>query len=175
MTKTGRASDVTKEELKKFLGINIIMGNLKFPRLRMYWQSKYRVPIIRETMARSRFLFIHANLAATSGEEPMNNINKYWKVHPVVEIVRNGCRALEPEKYNSIEKQMITFHGRCPARQYIKNKPSPVDIKSFVHYGKSGKAYDFELYQGTGTGISAEHTYLRLGRSIAMRLVENIP
>ena len=160
MTKTGRASDVTKEELKKFLGISIIMGNLKFPRLRMYWQSKYRVPIIRETMARSRFLFIHANLAATSGEEPMNNINKYWKVHLVVEIVRNGCRALEPEKYNSIEEQMIPFHGSCPARQYIKNKPSPVDIKSFVHYGKSGKAYDFELYQGAGTGISAEHTYL---------------
>ena len=50
MNKTGRASDVTKEEIKKFLGISIIMGNLKFPRLRMYWQSKYCVPIISETM-----------------------------------------------------------------------------------------------------------------------------
>ena len=45
MTKTGRASDVMKEEKKKLLGINIIMGNLKFPRLRTYWQSKYCVPI----------------------------------------------------------------------------------------------------------------------------------
>ena len=89
--------------------------------------------------------------------------------------MRNGCRALEPEELNSIDEQMIPFHGRCPARQYIKNKPNPVSIKSFVHFGKSGKAYDFELYQGAGTGISAEHTYLGLGGSIVMRLVENMP
>ena len=37
------------------------------------------------------------------------------------------------------------------------------------------KTYDFELYQGAGTGISAEHTYLGLGRCILMWLVENIP
>ena len=37
------------------------------------------------------------------------------------------------------------------------------------------KTYDFELYQGAGTGISAEHTYLGFGRSILMWLVENIP
>ena len=70
---------------------------------------------------------------------------------------------------------MIPFHGRCPARQYIKNKLNLVGIKSFVRCGKSGKAYDFELYQEAGTGISAEHTYLGLGGSIVMRLVENIP
>ena len=37
MTKTVRARYVKKEEIKKFLGISIIIGNLKFPRLRMYW------------------------------------------------------------------------------------------------------------------------------------------
>ena len=175
ITKTGRASDVTKEEIKKFLGISIIMGNLKFQRLSMYWQSKYRVPIISETMTRSRFLFIHVNPAATSGKEPMNNINKYWKVNPVVEIVRNGSRALEPEEFGSIDEQMIPFHGRCPPRQYIKNKPNPVGIKLFVRCEKSDKAYDFELYQGADTGISAEHTYLGLAGSIVIWLVKNIP
>ena len=70
---------------------------------------------------------------------------------------------------------MIPFHDRCLACQYIKNKPNPVGMKSFVHCGKSGKAYDFELYQGAGTGISAEHTYLGLGGSIATWLVEKIP
>ena len=89
--------------------------------------------------------------------------------------MRNGCRALEPEEFNSIDEQMISFHGRCPARQYIKNKPNSVGIKSFARCGKSGKAYDFELYQGAGTGISVEHTYLGLGGSIIMHLVENIP
>ena len=80
------------------------MGNLKFSRLKMYWQSKYRVPIISETMTQSRFLFIHANLTATRTEEPMNNIKKYWKVHPVVEIVRNVCRDLEPKDLSNVDE-----------------------------------------------------------------------
>ena len=101
----------------------------------------------------------------------MENINRYQKVHLVVEIVRNGYRALEPEDFNSIDKQMILFHGRCPARQYIKNKPNAVGIKSFV----CCKAYDVEFYQGYGTGISAEHTYVGLGGSIEIWLVKNIP
>ena len=121
------------------------MCHLKFPRLRMYWQSKYRVLIVSETMTRSRFLFIQAYLAATSGEESMNNINTYWKVDPVEEIVRKSCTALEPEEFNSIDEQMIPFHGRCLARQYIKNKPNPVGVKSFVRRGKPGKAYEFKL------------------------------
>ena len=68
------------------------------------------------------------------------------------------------------------INGRCPGCQYIKKKnPNPVGIKSFVCCGKSGQAYDFELYQGAGTRISAEHTYLGSGWSTVMRLVENIP
>ena len=101
------------------------MSNLKFPRLWMYWQSKYHVPIISETITRSRLLFIHTNLGALSGEEPMNNINRYWKIHPVVEIVRHGCRALEPEEFNSIGEQMIPFHGHAST-----SKTNPILLAS---------------------------------------------
>ena len=69
----------------------------------------------------------------------MNNINKYWEVHLVVEIARNGYRALESQEFNSINKQMIPLHGRFSARLYIKNKPSPVGIKSFVRCGNPVK------------------------------------
>ena len=33
--------------------------------------------------------------------------------------------------------------------------------------------YDFEFYQGKGTGISEDHKDLELGGLIVMRLVEN--
>ena len=36
-------------------------------------------------------------------------------------------------------------------------------------------AYDFEFYQGKGTGVSEDHKDLGLGGSIVMRLVENLP
>ena len=70
---------------------------------------------------------------------------------------------------------MIPFHGRVPRRQYIKNKPNPVGVKSFVRCGKTGMAYDFELNQGKGTGVSQEQKYLGLGGSIVMHLVEHLP
>ncbi|KAG0431384.1 hypothetical protein HPB47_021836 [Ixodes persulcatus] len=36
-------------------------------------------------------------------------------------------------------------------------------------------AHDFELYQGKGTGVSTGHSYLGLGGSVVMRLVEHLP
>ena len=36
-------------------------------------------------------------------------------------------------------------------------------------------AYNFEFYQGKGTGVSEDHKDLGLGGSIVMRLVENLP
>ena len=98
MMKTGKTYNVTEEEIKKFLEICIIMVNLKFPRLLLQWQTKCCVPIIYETMTQSRFLLIHTNFAVTSFGEPLDNTNKYWNVRPVVEVVTNGCRALEKEE-----------------------------------------------------------------------------
>ena len=70
---------------------------------------------------------------------------------------------------------MIPFTGRAPAKQFVKSKPNPVGIKTFVICGKSGKAHDFELYQGKGTGIFEEHKKLGLGASIVLRLAKSVP
>ena len=70
---------------------------------------------------------------------------------------------------------MIPFQGRDPGRQYVKNKPNLVGAELFVHCGRSGMAYDYEFYQGKGTGVSEDRKNLGLGGSIVMRLVENLP
>ena len=61
------------------------------------------------------------------------------------------------EEFSSADEQMIPFTGRAPAKQFVKRKPNPVGIKNFVICGKPGKAHDFELCQGKGTGIFEEH------------------
>ena len=58
---------------------------------------------------------------------------------------------------------MIPFQGRVPGRQYVKNKPNPVEVKLFVRCGRSDMAYDFKFYQGKGTGVSKDHKDLGLG------------
>ena len=42
-------------------------------------------------------------------------------------------------------------------------------------YRKSGRAHNFELDQGKGTGVSQEHKQLGLGGSNVMRLSDTIP
>ena len=68
-TKERRQLKVTPSGMRKFMGICILMGNLNYPRLRMYWQTSYGVPGIADVMTQKRFLTIFANLAATSNQE----------------------------------------------------------------------------------------------------------
>lgn len=48
--------------MKIFIAINIIMGHLKFPRIRMYWVAKTRVPLIADKMSRNQYFKIRRNL-----------------------------------------------------------------------------------------------------------------
>lgn len=39
-------SPTTPEEIKKILGVNIMMGTLPYPRVRLYWEPKFAIPLI---------------------------------------------------------------------------------------------------------------------------------
>ncbi|KAG0420270.1 hypothetical protein HPB47_003585 [Ixodes persulcatus] len=76
---------------------------------------------------------------------------------------------------SSIDEQMIPFTGRVAAKQFIRSRPNPEGVKVFARCSADGMAHDFELYQGKGTGVSTDHSYLGLGGSVVMRLVEHLP
>jgi len=42
MENTGKILKTSSIEIKQFFGIHIIIGCVKFPRLRMYWSAKFR-------------------------------------------------------------------------------------------------------------------------------------
>lgn len=101
--------------------------------------------------------------------------NKFWKVAPIVDAVRERCLQLEPLPNKSIDEQMVLFTGRIAAKQFVRNKPNPEGIKVFVRCSSDGMAYDFELYKGKGTGVRADHSHLGLGGSVVMCLVKHLP
>lgn len=176
LAQTGTNMATTPGEINKFLAINMIMGVIQYPRLPMYWQTGYALELVQSNMSRDRFMSLRSNVHVTDTSVPPadHTSNKLWRVQPLINKIRSTCLRLPRDhKTYSVDEQMIPFLGRCPAKQYVKNKPRPVGLKNFVLTTSSGLVLDFEIYQGVGTRLIDKH--LGLGPSVVMRLTETIP
>lgn len=129
------------------------MGCIKFPRIHMYWQSKFKFPLISNAMPRDRFYLLRVNLHfvdVLAADEELKKVNTFWKIQPLIDILRNRCLAISRENTLDfcVDEQMVPFTGRCSVRQFVPNKPRPVGLKNFLLCSSSGTVLDFELYQG---------------------------
>ena len=52
--------DVTFDEMKVFIGLTLLMGLVKLPRLDLYWtkDSLFHVPLFKAVMDRDRYILI---------------------------------------------------------------------------------------------------------------------
>ncbi|KAG8294293.1 hypothetical protein J6590_106287 [Homalodisca vitripennis] len=55
LLKTGKELKLKLSELKVWLGINFVMSALQLPKIRMYWEKMWRVPLVADAMTRDRF------------------------------------------------------------------------------------------------------------------------
>ncbi|XP_049945878.1 piggyBac transposable element-derived protein 3-like isoform X1 [Schistocerca serialis cubense] len=172
--KTFTPTNVT--EIKAFLGLHIIMGCLKYPRVRMYWDSALHLDPFVESMSRERFFQLRSNFHVIDNfARPENCKDKFYKVRPIYDCIRRRCLELQTEEELCVDEQMIPFKGHLGVKQYCKGKPKPWGIKLFLLCGRSGLCYDFLLYQGDTPEIS--NKFVRkfgLGASIVLKLVERI-
>lgn len=148
-----------RNEIKTFVGIHILMGNLNYPRLRCYWENKLKIPMISESMPRNRFSQLRTHLHFVNVlEKPPDCNDGFWKVRILFETLRNRMLELGLENKLSIDEQMVPFKGKINVKQYIKGNPCPWGIKIFAICGTSGIMYDLLLYQGSSTEINQQHS-----------------
>ena len=151
-------------EIKKLFGLLIAMGAIRFPRLRMYWDSQFRIDIFKQNMSRNRFSQLRNNL---------HLVDNLWR--PIYDAIRNRCKQLQLEKILCIDEQIVPFRGNLNVKQYVKGKPCPWGIKVFVLCGKSGLAYDFLLYQSSKTELDFEiRNKFGLGPAVVLHLCHRI-
>lgn len=180
---TGKNLYLTEEEMKHFFAITIIMSYLKFPRIRMYWTEKTRVPVIADNMSRNRYFLIRNNLKLRDDsivEDEEKAKDKFWKVRPLLQTVLTGCLLNEKSSNVAVDEQIVPFFGHAPARQFIRGKPNPCGLKVFVATAPDGLPLDFFIYQGSGDKIisnSADDDLKELdtGGKVVLRLAENLP
>ena len=148
--------DVTVEEMKAFVGVIVLMGVLRLPRIEQYWQASHellRQPI-SNVMSLTRFQqiwrFLH--LSHTTQQKPAGHPehDKLFKVCPLVRLLQDSFESLyNLHRQVTIDEAMIPFKGRLSIVQYMKAKPTKWGIKVFVlSDAVSAYIYRFNIYTG---------------------------
>lgn len=174
-TDIARFPPTTVDEIRKFIGIHIIMGNMNFPRVEMYWNPSMGLRIISENMTLRRFYKLRQtiHLVDINSREDDNN-DRLWKVRSLYESFRKRCLELPLEQNLCVDEQVVPFKGNLNIKQYLKNKPKKWGVKIYVLAGKSGIIYDFIIYQGTTTELNPSYTHCGAAAGIVMQLSERI-
>lgn len=180
MKKTGRMLNTSAEEMRKFFGIILIVGCIRMKRLRHYWKKDTRIPCVADAMTRTRFFQLRNYVKLVNDDDVTaeeKRVNLLWKVQPMVEAILKTTSIIPKEKALCIDEQMISFTGRCPARQFVPRKPSPTGLKVFVLASAKGMVYDFILYQGKSTFSSYQLLGKPAGQGIGavLHLTRHLP
>lgn len=170
----------TLADIRKFFVIHAMIGCIKFPRLKLYWNERFRYDPIENAMSRERFFLLRSNLhvvdvtSVNQAEEQAKN--KLWRVQPVIDAVRNRCLELPRDAGNySIDEQMIPFDGRCAGlKVVVRNKPRPAGLKNFVVTDYKGQVLDFEIYQGNTTNLPDSENF-GIGAAVVLRVARSLP
>lgn len=165
-----------KDEIETFLGLHVMMGCLRFPRISMYWEKVLGIGVFLENMTRNRFYKLRTNLHLVNNlGKDTHNKDRFHKVRPIFNAVRKRCLDLEREQKLCVDEQICPFKGQLNVKQYVKGKPTPWGIKLFIMCGESGLIYDFLLYQGKTTELEENlQTTFGQGAAIVIHLSQSV-
>lgn len=167
-----------KEEIKTFIGINLLMGIKKLPSYRDYWSTK---PSLHDSYI-SRLSTVHRfgwhlsnihlndnNLMPNRGSP---NFDKLYKVRPFLEQLKKNFKAcLCPHENLAVDESMIKFKGRSTIKEYMPAKPVKRGYKVWMLADQTGYCLDFDIYVGkTGNPTEGKN----LGYRVVMQLTAGL-
>ena len=147
---------ITREELKAFIGINIIMGINRLPNYALFWSTDdfFGNHGIKRTMPKNRYeelvSYLHFNDSSQGPARGDANYDRLYKVRPIFDYILNKCKTnFKPTKNISVDEGMIAFQGRLSFRQYMPAKPTKYGIKVWMAADSSnGYVLNFDVYLG---------------------------
>jgi len=136
---------------------------------------------VNKTMSLKKYQKILKSIHFNNNEE-YNPNERFYKVQPLLDIIRRNCLRQEQGKQFSVDEMMIPYKGKKAGsrRQYIKSKPKKWGFKFFVRSGINGMVYDFFPYSGETTFdkftfSDYENKYFGLGPKVILALANTIP
>lgn len=86
-----------KEEIEIIVGLHIMQGDSRFPRVRLYWDTAVQLEVFSKNMIKNRFFQLRTNLHVVD-QKPNGCTDKMFKVRPLYESIRKRCKELQMER-----------------------------------------------------------------------------
>ena len=142
---------ITMNELKVFLGINIIMGYHSLPTVRSYWSSAedLKVRPVCDAMSRDRFQAILSNLhVGDASEVNSREIDKFDDIKPLLEHLNKVfLQKRELSEHLSVGESPIYSKGRSSFKHYSP-KTVKQECKLLCLTDDKGYLYKMCIYAG---------------------------
>ncbi|KAI4473965.1 hypothetical protein M0804_015083, partial [Polistes exclamans] len=138
---------ITRDEMHIFIGILLIMGVFKVPKIRLYWSKDpmFSNERIKSAMSRERYFDILQYLHFSDGDQ-VCSYDRLFKISTLVEkINRNFKKVVKPGKELTTDESMIPWRGRLQFWQYIPNKRHKYGVKLYKLCLIEGYSYKIKL------------------------------
>ncbi|XP_028968650.1 piggyBac transposable element-derived protein 4-like [Galendromus occidentalis] len=142
--------------MRKFLGLLMYMGLVKYPNITDYWRKDclYRNELVASAMSRNRFQLLLRFIHFSDNEEAdiADRSNKFIKILTLLQD--KFCEAINPGEKLTIDETMIPFRGRLSFLQYMPGKSHKYGVKVFKLCNPDGYTFRMRVYTGKSDGIS---------------------
>lgn len=167
-------------EIQKFVAMLLYMGICHLPAVEDYWSVQLRYDLVADIMSAKRFKCLKRYLHFTDNYDVKNNEDKFCKVRPLFEMLREQCKKVESSSFQSVDEVMVPYKGTRAGklRQYMRNKPHKWGFKIFCRSSSCGIIHDLLLYQGKTTfcteNLDENEKSLLLGEKVMLVLTRSI-
>uniref|UniRef100_A0A8C4T5A9 RRM domain-containing protein n=1 Tax=Erpetoichthys calabaricus TaxID=27687 RepID=A0A8C4T5A9_ERPCA len=154
--------DTDENEMKKFIGILMLMGIIRKLDIEMYWSTDpmYATPIFAAVMTRNRFSlllkFFHLNDNRNEPDKKDPNRDRLFKLHPLIDHLFEAFQLPYMTGPSvAVDESLLLWKGRLQFRQYLPLKRARFGIKMFCLAENSGYIYRFRVYTGKEDPMSS--------------------
>ena len=130
-TRARNWKDQTNDEMRQFIGFQVLIGIIKNPEISQYWSTDpfSRSTIFNEVMPRKRFQSITEFLRFKTIQNMISM--RLYKARSLVEyLVRKFKATYTPDKNLSIDEELLLWKCSLGFKQHIPNKRPRFGIKS---------------------------------------------
>lgn len=171
--------DHSKDEVKAFFGIPLLMSVNPSHHFYLYWSSDlfFNVPEISKLMTFKRFQSVlnclHVSDNSKQEKKGKEDHDHLAKIRPLITALNvRFAQHYTPSAHQVVDENMIPFKGRSSLKEYLPMKPIKRGYRVWCRADSDpGYLMQFQVYEGSDASWPAERA---LGEHVGLSLAENI-